>query len=294
MRKVKRYGMSVLALIVALGVAGCSGDKAKSGFDMGKEIHLISREDGSGTRGAFIELLGIEVKENGKKKDRTSGRAQITNSTNVMMTQVANDEYGIGYISLGSLNDTVKALAIDGTEATTANIMNGTYKLARPFHLVHTDSNVNGEQIDDFISFVFSADGQNIVTNQGYVSVETNPKTYTAQNAHGKLVVAGSSSITPVMEKLAEAYMKLNPDMKVEIQQSDSTTGVQSVISGTADIGMASRDLKASEKDKVNGVVIAKDGLAVIVNKQNPLQSIKADQVRDIYIDNIKKWQEIK
>lgn len=296
MKKVNKLGIAALAVVAAIGFAGCGseGGSKSGGFDMTKDIHVISREDGSGTRGAFIELLGIEVKKDGKKVDRTSAKAQITNSTNVMMTSVANDEYAIGYISLGSLNDTVKALDVDGASATTENIMSDKYKLARPFYLVQKDGSPNAALAADFMKFIFSKEGQKIISDNGYVQAVKDAKDYAPTNVKGKLVVAGSSSVTPVMEKLAEAYTKINPDMKVEVQQSDSTTGVQSAINGTADIGMASRDLKDSEKGKVKGVVIAKDGLAIVVNKKNPLNSIKSEQIRDIYIDSLKKWQDIK
>ncbi len=297
--KMKKYGILAATMALAIGIAGCGGNDSKSGgeeaakFDMTKEINVISREDGSGTRGAFVELLGIQVKEDGKKIDRTTAKAQITNSTNVMMTQVANDAYALGYISLGSLNDTVKALNIDGAEATAENVVSGSYKLARPFNVVVAANQDISPASEDFLKFIHSQEGQKIVVDNGYVQVDENPEAYEPQNMNGKLVVAGSSSITPVMEKLAEAYVKHNPDLKVEVQQSDSTTGVQSAINGTADIGMASRELKDSEKGEVIGDVIARDGLAVIVNKENPMDNIKAEQVRDIYIGEITKWEQV-
>ncbi len=297
MKQAVRYGGLTLALAGVLALTGCGGDSntgTQAAFDTAKEVHVISREDGSGTRGAFVELLGIEVKENGKKVDRTTAKAQITNSTNVMMTQVANDEYALGYISLGSLNDTVKALDIDGVQATAGNIANGTYKLARPFHVVVSKTQALSAESEDFLAFIHSKEGQKIVSDNGYIPVDSNAKEYSPINASGKLVVAGSSSVTPVMEKLAEAYNKYNPDLKIEVQQSDSTTGIQAAMNGTADLGMASRDLKDSERDKVTADVIARDGLAVIVNLKNSLAGMKADTVRDFYIGTLTKWNEAK
>lgn len=300
MKQGKRLGLAAASVVMALAIAGCGGGSGsssggdKAAFDLAKDIHVISREDGSGTRGAFVELLGIEVKENGKKVDRTLSSAQITNSTNVMMTSVANDAYALGYISLGSLNDTVKALKVDGVEATPANVMNGQYKLARPFNVVISKEKGLTPQAEDFLKFIHSKEGQKIVNDNGYIAVDQAPAAYTPANQSGKIVCAGSSSVTPVMEKLAEAYQKANPNLKVEVQQSDSTTGVQSAISGTADLGMASRELKDSEKGKVDGNVIAKDGLAVVVNKANSVENIKADSVRDVYIGKITKWQDAK
>lgn len=297
MKQAVRYGGLTLALAGVLALTGCGGDSntgTQAAFDTAKEVHAISREDGSGTRGAFVELLGIEVKKNGKKVDRTTAKAQITNSTNVMKTQVANDEYALGYISLGSLNDTVKALDIDGVQATAGNIANGTYKLARPFHVVVSKTQALSAESEDFLAFIHSKEGQKIVSDNGYILVDINAKEYSPINASGKLVVAGSSSATPVMEKLAEAYNKYNPDLKMEVQQSDSTTGIQAAMNGTADLGMASRDLKDRERDKVTADVIARDGLAVIVNLKNSLAGMKADTARDFYIGTLTKWNEAK
>lgn len=220
-------------------------------------------------------------------------QAQITNSTNVMMTTVGNDPYSIGYISLGSMKDSLRAVHIDGVAATAENVQNGTYPLARPFHVVYAQGKALSAQSADFLKFIHSAEGQKIVQDNGYVQVDKGAPAYQAINAEGKIVVAGSSSITPVMEKLAEAYQKYNPNLKIEVQQSDSTTGVQAAIQGTADLGMASRHLKASEQDKVQADVIARDGLAVIVHPQNKVTNLSRDAVRDIYIGKIKSWQEV-
>ncbi len=263
-----------------------------AGASMEGAIDVISREDGSGTRGAFIELFGVEQKDaSGEKVDYTTDDAEITNSTEVMITSVAGDKQAIGYISLGSLNDSVKALKIDGAAATVDDIKDGTYKIARPFNIVTT-----GEVSDvaqDFINFIFSEEGQKVVEDNGYIS-QGNQGAYTASGKSGKVTVAGSSSVTPVMEKLAEAYKALNSEVTVEVQQSDSTTGVTSALEGVCDIGMASRDLKEEETAKgAQGQVIAMDGIAVVVNNENPVEDLTAEQVKDIYVGDMTDWSEL-
>lgn len=264
-----------------------------AGGSMEGAIDVISREDGSGTRGAFIELFGVEQKDaaSGEKVDYTTDDAEITNSTEVMITSVAGDKQAIGYISLGSLNDSVKALKIDGAAATVDDIKYGTYKIARPFNIVTT-----GEVSDvaqDFINFIFSEEGQKVVEDNGYIS-QGNQGAYTASGKSGKVTVAGSSSVTPVMEKLAEAYKALNSAVTVEVQQSDSTTGVTSSIEGVCDIGMASRDLKEEETAKgAQGQVIAMDGIAVVVNNENPIEDLTSEQVKDIYVGDTTDWSEL-
>lgn len=263
-----------------------------AGASMEGAIDVISREDGSGTRGAFIELFGVEQKDaSGEKVDYTTDDAEITNSTEVMITSVAGDKQAIGYISLGSLNDSVKALKIDGAAATVDDIKDGTYKIARPFNIVTT-----GEVSDvaqDFINFIFSEEGQKVVEDNGYIS-QGNQGAYTASGKSGKVTVAGSSSVTPVMEKLAEAYKALNSDVTVEVQQSDSTTGVTSALEGVCDIGMASRELKDEETAKgAQGQVIAMDGIAVVVNNENPVEDLTAEQVKDIYVGDTTDWSEL-
>lgn len=263
-----------------------------AGASMEGAIDVISREDGSGTRGAFIELFGVEQKDaSGEKVDYTTDDAEITNSTEVMITSVAGDKQAIGYISLGSLNDSVKALKIDGAAATVDDIKDGSYKIARPFNIVTT-----GEVSDvaqDFINFIFSEEGQKVVEDNGYIS-QGNQGAYTASGKSGKVTVAGSSSVTPVMEKLAEAYKALNSDVTVEVQQSDSTTGVTSSIEGVCDIGMASRELKDEETAKgAQGQVIAMDGIAVVVNNENPVEDLTAEQVKDIYVGDTADWSEL-
>ena len=263
-----------------------------AGGSMEGAIDVISREDGSGTRGAFIELFGVEQKDaSGEKVDYTTDDAEITNSTEVMITSVAGDKQAIGYISLGSLNDSVKALKIDGAAATVDDIKDGSYKIARPFNIVTT-----GEVSDvaqDFINFIFSEEGQKVVEDNGYIS-QGNQGAYTASGKSGKVTVAGSSSVTPVMEKLAEAYKALNSAVTVEVQQSDSTTGVTSALEGVCDIGMASRDLKEEETAKgAQGQVIAMDGIAVVVNNENPVEDLTAEQVKDIYVGDTTDWSEL-
>ena len=264
-----------------------------AGASMEGAIDVISREDGSGTRGAFIELFGVEQKDaaSGEKVDYTTDDAEITNSTEVMITSVAGDKQAIGYISLGSLNDSVKALKIDGAAATVDDIKDGTYKIARPFNIVTT-----GEVSDvaqDFINFIFSEEGQKVVEDNGYIS-QGNQGAYTASGKSGKVTVAGSRSVTPVMEKLAEAYKALNSDVTVEVQQSDSTTGVTSSIEGVCDIGMASRDLKDEETAKgAQGQVIAMDGIAVVVNNDNPVDDLTSEQVKDIYVGDTTDWSDL-
>ncbi|MDO5361345.1 MAG: substrate-binding domain-containing protein [Eubacteriales bacterium] len=255
------------------------------------EISVVSREDGSGTRGAFVELFGIEEKIDGEKVDMTTEEASVTNSTSVMMTTVAGDENAIGYISLGSLNDTVKALKIDGVEASVENVADDSYKVSRPFNII-TGEEVSAEA-QDFINFILSADGQQIVEDNGYIKVDNEAPAYESTNPSGKVVLSGSSSVTPVMEKLSEAYQEVNKDMTIEVQQSDSTTGITSAKDGICDIGMASRDLKDEEKEGLTATVIAKDGIAVIVNNTNEMEDMTSEQVKSIFTGETTEWEEL-
>ena len=278
--------------VAATEAAAPEAQTEAAGASMEGTIDVISREDGSGTRGAFIELFGVEQKDaSGEKVDYTTDDAEITNSTEVMITSVAGDKQAIGYISLGSLNDSVKALKIDGAAATVDDIKDGSYKIARPFNIVTT-----GEVSDvaqDFINFIFSEEGQKVVEDNGYIS-QGNQGAYTASGKSGKFTVAGSSSVTPVMEKLAEAYKALNSDVTVEVQQSDSTTGVTSALEGVCDIGMASRELKEEETAKgAQGQVIAMDGIAVVVNNDNPVDDLTSEQVKDIYVGDTTDWSDL-
>lgn len=264
-----------------------------SAFALAEEINVISREDGSGTRGAFIELFGIEQKnEAGEKIDYTTDECDITNSTSVMMTSVSGNESAIGYISLGSLNDTVKALAIDGAEATVENIKAGAYNVARPFNIATLAE--TSEAAQDFIAYIMSAEGQAVIEANGYIAVAENAEAFAGGKTAGKIVVAGSSSVTPVMEKLAEAYMAINPNAEIELQQSDSSSGMTSTLDGVCDIGMASRALKDSELEAgLSPMTIAMDGIAVIVSNDNPVEDLTSDQVRGIYMGEITDWSEV-
>ena len=270
-----------------------SGTEEKTAEAPKGEISVISREEGSGTRGAFIELFGIEEKDDsGEKIDNTTEDAQVTNNTSVMMTSVAGNPQAIGYISLGSLDDSVKALKVDGAEATAENVKNDTYKIARPFNIATTEE--VSEAAQDFISYILSQEGQKIVEDNGYISVAADAAAYAGTKPSGKIVVAGSSSITPVMEKLKEGYEAVNPNAEIEIQQSDSTTGMESTINGICDIGMASRELKDSETEAgLKGQEIALDGIAVIVNNENSMSDITTDQVKDIYTGEITEWSDL-
>lgn len=255
-------------------------------------ITVVSREDGSGTRGAFVELFGIQEEVDGEKVDMTTLDASITNSTSVMMTTVAGDENAIGYISLGSLNDTVKAVKIDGAEATAENVASDTYKVSRPFNIVTGEK--ASEAAQDFVNYIMSEEGQQIVEDNGYIKADAEAKPYEAADVEGKVVVAGSSSISPVMEKLKEAYEAVNKNVTVEVQQSDSTTGVTSAAEGICDIGMASRELKDEETEmNLTATVIAKDGIAVVVNNENEVEDLTSDQVKAIFTGETTEWEDL-
>lgn len=286
----KIISVVLILVMVATCLVGC-GSKGEE-FDTESPIGVISREDGSGTRGAFIELFGIEEKNNsGEKVDMTTQSAVITNSTSVMMTTVAGDLYSIGYISLGSLNDTIKAIQIDSVDASIDNIKNGTYKVARPFNIA-TKENLS-DNAKDFIDFIMSAEGQQVVEENGYIAVDGADK-YEGKMNSGKVVVSGSSSVTPVMEKLKEAYILLNPNVTIEVQQSDSSTGVADAIDGTCDIGMASRALKDSELEEgVTSTTIAMDGIAVIVNNNSIVSNLTSEQVKNIFTGKATSWSDI-
>ena len=302
MKNWKRFAavaMSVMCMgtMVACGSSGSASNDSKTGSagssSKSQTITVVSREDGSGTRGAFIELFGIEEKDaSGKKVDNTTDDATITNSTEVMMTTVAGDEAAIGYTSLGALNSSIKALKVDGAEATAANVKSGTYKISRPFNIA-TKGTVS-EVTQDFINYILSEDGQKIVESNGYIS-QGNSGAFTSNGASGKIVVAGSSSVTPVMQKLLEAYQKVNTGAKIELQENDSTTGMTAAIDGTCDIGMASRELKDSEKSAgLTNQVIALDGIAVIENNKNSASNITSEQVKAIFTGETTDWSNVK
>ncbi|MCD7882275.1 MAG: substrate-binding domain-containing protein [Lachnospiraceae bacterium] len=280
---------AVAAVIAAMMVASL-GTTALA--DASGDIVVCSREDGSGTRGAFIELVGVEQKdEDGNKVDMTTEAAEITNSTAAMMTKVAGDENAIGYISLGSLDDSVTAVAIDGVEASVENVESGDYTVVRPFNILTMEE--VSEEAQDFIDFILSEEGQAVISDNGYIAlIDAEP--FAGGNVSGKVVVGGSSSVTPVMEKLAEAYAEVNADLEIEVMQSDSTTGVTSTIDGNYDIGMASRELKEEEEaEGVSSTMIAQDGIAVIVNNESGITDLTTEQVMLIYTGEITTWEEL-
>lgn len=292
MKKFLTFGLTMAMLAGALTGCGGSEPAAEEGTAAGGAITVVSREDGSGTRGAFIELFGIEEKNDaGEKIDMTTDMAEITNSTAVMMTTVAGNTNAIGYVSLGSLDDSVKVLSIDGVEATVDNIKNGTYSVARPFNIA-TGAEVS-EVTQDFINFILSEEGQAVVEENGYIS-QGNNGAFESTMAEGKIIVAGSSSVTPVMEKLKEAYLAINTNASIEVQQSDSTTGMTSTMEGMCDIGMASRELKDSELEAgLTPTVIAMDGIAVVVNHENAVSGLTSAQVKDIFTGAVTDWAEV-
>ncbi len=301
MKKTKLLALA-LAAVCAFGMfalAGCSGSGDSGSTDSGSDsaasgpsgaISVISREDGSGTRGAFTELFGV-VDDN--DVDLTTTSAVITNSTAVMMTTVAGDPSSIGYISLGSMDDSVKGVEIDGVAPSAEGVKDGSYKVSRPFNVV-TGSEVS-DLAQDFLNFIMSSDGQAIVEEEGYVAVsEEGAYEPSSDSLSGTVSVAGSSSVTPVMEALADAYEAINPDVTIEVNQSDSSTGVQNAIEGVCDLGMASRELKDSETSQgVSATVIAQDGIAIIVNNDNPVDALTSDQVKEIFLGNVTDWSEL-
>lgn len=299
----KVISLAIAATMVAAALSGC-GESSNSGSASGSAntqaaggasgaISVVTREDGSGTRSAFIELFGVEAEnEAGEKVDNTIQTAEVTNSTSVMMTTVAGNTAAIGYVSLGSLDEkSVSAVKIDGVEPSADNVKNDTYKIKRPFNIATKDG--LSDVAADFIKFIMSEQGQAVVEEEGYIS-QGNEGAYTASGMSGKITIAGSSSVTPVMEKLSEAYRALNSGVTIEVQQSDSTTGMTSAIDGTCDIGMASRDLKDSELSAgLKNTVIALDGIAVIVNKDSSITDLTSEQVKDIYTGVITDWSEV-
>ena len=280
----KRILSFILAGILMTAAVGCGKNE-----DGEKKITVISREASSGTRGAFVELMGV-VDEDGK--DLTVASAEETQSTNVMMTTVAGNVNAIGYVSLGSLSDTVKAVKVDGVEATVDNIKAGSYKVSRPFNIAYKDD--LSELAEDFKKYILSAEGQSIIEENGYIKATDSGESYKASGLTGKIVLDGSTSVGPVMEKLADAYKKLNTGVEIEIQQTSSSAGITSAIEGVCDIGMSSRELKQSELDQ--GVVsekIAMDGIAVIVNKENSVSDLTSEQIKKIYLGEYTDWSEI-
>ena len=302
-KNMKRFGAAALSGMLLMGaLAGCGSSSSTSETTeegsgaapaaVSGVIDVVSREDGSGTRGAFIELFGIEVKdENGNKTDRTTPDAIIANQTEVMMQNVAGDKNAIGYASLGSVDDSIKVLSIDGTEASAENVLNGSYKISRPFNIATKGDLSDATQ--DFINYILSAEGQKVINDNGYIQIDDKAEAFQSNGATGEITVAGSSSVTPVMEKLKEAYEEVNSGVSITIQESDSTTGMTSAMEGVCDIGMASRELSEEEAAELTPVKIALDGIAVIVNPENALNDLSAEQVCSIFTGEITDWSEL-
>lgn len=292
----KKTLSSLLGLTLTLTLmTGCSTENAvNSGNSNSSDtISVVSREDGSGTRGSFVEIVGVLEKDSdGNENDKTYEEAIIQNGTDAVMTTVSGDKNSIGYISLGSLNDTVKALKIDGVEPTSENVQNGDYKISRPFNIAYRGDLSSVSK--DFLDFVMSTQGQGIVAAEGYVKASTELNKYDFSEQEGNVVIAGSTSVSPVMEKLAEKYQALNPKVSIEIQSTGSSAGMQSVREGSADIGMASRELKDSEKEALTHNAIAIDGIAIIVNSESPFETISLDKVKSIYTGAITTWHNVK
>lgn len=300
-----------LVLVLAVSLTACSNGEEKKPEETANQasettneekpaeeetssepITVISREDGSGTRGAFIEITGIEEKDGDTKVDKTTVDAVVQKSTNAVLMTVNGDKNAIGYISLGSLNDQVKAVKVEGVEASAEDVLNGSYKIARPFNIVYKGE-LDGLK-KDFVDFMMSKEGQDMVLENKYVQVDTAAPEYKQNSQSGKLVIGGSTSVTPLMEKFAEKYMAMYPDVKIEIQSTGSSAGIQAAIEGAADLGMASRDLSDEEKAELSNVVIAKDGIAVIVNNENATDDLTLDQIKSIFVGEFKTWADIK
>lgn len=300
----KSISLLLAGLMLTGALAGCGSDASTDTQQPGAgaagnedggvsgAITVISREDGSGTRGAFIELTGVEEKnEAGEKEDNTTADAEIASKTDAVLTSVASNEKAIGYVSLGSLNDTVKAVQVDGVEATTDNVKSGSYKLARPFNVA-----VKGEATGvakDFMNFIMSKEGQAVIAENKYIAVDDAAEAFTTDGSSGQITVGGSSSVAPVMEKLIEAYQALNTGAKIELQSSDSTSGMTGTIDGTFAIGMASRELKDEEKTELTGTAIALDGIAVVVNPMNAVSELSMDQIKSIYVGDVTEWGDV-
>ncbi len=290
-KTIKRILTLVLATVMTATLfTGCSGSSESGAFDVGKKITVVTREEGSGTRDAFTELTGVLVKDGDTKTDNTAVSAVTINNTEAVITNVKDNAYAIGYISLGSLNDSVTAVKVNGIDATAENVKSGDYAISRPFNIAYKGE--LSEVAQDFVTFVLSADGQKVVTDEGYVTVSEN-EAYNGTKPSGKISIAGSSSVSPVMEKLAEAYQSINTNAKIEIQTSDSSAGMQSATEGTCDIGMASRELKDDEASTLTSQTIAKDGIAVIVNNKNAYTDLTMEQIKSIYTGETENWSDL-
>jgi len=292
MKKAKKIIMMMsLVLVVASVFVGCSkSNTQESGFDSDRDITVIARDSASGTRGAFHELMKIKVKEGEKEVDNLVVGALEFDGTDKVVTAVEGDKYGIGYISLGSVSDRVKAASVDGAEATIENVKSGKYKIARPFLLV--TKGTENELVKDFLNFASSKQGQEIVESKHYISTVENQTEYNASGLTGTIKIAGSTSVTPIIELLQEAYQELNPDVKFEMQSNGSSQGIKAAIDGTYDIGMSSRELNETEKPELNEHVLAIDGIAVILNKENPANDLSSETITKIFTGEITKWSE--
>lgn len=286
-RKITKAVTLSLAALMALGLAGCGGGSQESSDGAG-DITVISREEGSGTRDAFVEITGVMEDD----VDRTVDTAEISNSTSVVTQSVAGNEAAIGYISLGSMSDEVKSLKLNGVEATVDNVKSGDYELQRPFNIVTKGELEKLPQ--DFVDFIMSADGQAIIEEEGYIAVSDGAEQYEASGLEGTITLAGSTSVAPVMEVLADKYKELNEGVTIEIQQTGSGAGIQSTIEGVCDIGMASRELKDEEASEgLDSQEIALDGIAVIVNTVNAAEDLSMDQLMKIFTGEITSWSEL-
>ena len=280
--------LCVIAMLIICVIAfcGCGNDEDTVGVQ--GEVSLITREDGSGTRDAFAELLGI-VDENGY--DLISDTAEVTNSTAVMITSVMGNPYALGYISLGSLCDEVKVLSVDGVKPSAENVKSGDYKVARTFNVVYKDGELSATA-EDFMKFVLSAEGQQIVEETGFISA-VDGESYTPSGITGKVTLAGSTSVAPVIEAMADKYKELNPDVTIEIQQTGSSAGISSTLEGVCDIGMSSRELKDTELNELKCVEIAMDGIVLIVNHENLINNLSSEEINRLYTVEILKWEEL-
>ncbi len=289
----KAIGLILVFVLAFTALVGCGNGDSEEGSAEGgnKDITVVSREEGSGTRDGFTELMGIKVDD----VDNTTSAAEISNSTSVVMTTVAGNANAIGYISLGSLNDTVKAVKVDGVEATVENILADEYPIYRPFNIVTNSNNDLSALAQDFITFIMSKQGQDIITEEGYISEAESPAEYTQQNGlSGRIVLAGSTSVSPVMETLADAYKEMYPDVEIEIQQTGSGAGITSTIEGACDIGMASRAIKDEElAEGLEPTQIALDGIAVVVNNDNSVEDLTSDQIRAIFTGETTSWDDV-
>ena len=253
-------------------------------FDADRVIAVFTREDGSGTRSAFIEITGVG--------DDMYVEAVVQNETAQILTSVETNEAGIGYVSVGSLSDSVKALEIDGVLPSNDTIMDGTYTLQRPFLVVVTDEKKDDPLVQDFIDFMLSAQGQEISASR-WTMVLSNAHTYESSGLTGLLTVGGSTSVEPLMQRLREAYIALNPGVEIEVSGGGSGTGINQATEGILDIGMSSRELRDAEKEELTDIAIALDGVAVIVNKANPINELSIEQVKEIFTGEKTRWNQI-